>query len=67
MVTLTINGQVRQVKEHTRVSEYLESLGLTSARVAVEKNRCIVPRAQHATERLEEGDEVEIVHFVGGG
>ena len=45
----------------------LESLGLGDTLVAVERNREIVPRAQHATATLSGGDHVEVVHFVGGG
>ena len=35
--------------------------------VAVERNREIIPRAQHAIATLNEGDTLEVVHFVGGG
>ncbi len=42
-------------------------LGLTEGPVAVEKNREIVPRAEHTTTLVSEGDVLEIVHFVGGG
>jgi sulfur carrier protein len=45
----------------------LEHLGLTEGPVAVEVNREVVPRAEHATHRLRDGDVLEIVHFVGGG
>ena len=49
------------------VRALLESLGLGDTLVAVERNREIVPRAQHATATLSGGDHVEVVHFVGGG
>ena len=42
-------------------------LGLTEGPVAVERNREVVPRAQHETTELVENDVIEIVHFVGGG
>jgi sulfur carrier protein len=45
----------------------IEHLGLTEGPVAVEKNREVVPRAEHACTRLDDGDVLEIVHFVGGG
>jgi sulfur carrier protein len=40
---------------------------LTDGPVAVERNQEVVPRAEHAATRLDEGDSLEIVHFVGGG
>jgi thiamine biosynthesis protein ThiS len=49
------------------VQELLEHLDLTGGPVAVEINRAIVPRAQHATHPVAPGDAVEIVHLVGGG
>ena len=45
----------------------LEHLGLTEGPVAVEINRAVVPRARHAEHRVAPGDEIEVVHFVGGG
>lgn len=64
---LSINGERREVRGPKTVAELLESLGLSTARVAVEKNRTLVPRKEHATAALEDGDALEIVHFVGGG
>lgn len=49
------------------VRELLTELGLGDQLVAVERNLDIVPRAEHAHTRLAEGDDVEVVHFVGGG
>jgi sulfur carrier protein len=66
-MVLTVNGERRQVEEGLSVAAYLAQLGLSSQRVAVERNRRIVPRSQHAEERMAEGDEIEIVTFVGGG
>jgi sulfur carrier protein len=45
----------------------LDTLGLSERPVAVERNADIVPRAQHASTRLHEGDKLEVVQFVGGG
>ncbi len=53
--------------EGATVAKLLERLGLQRERVAVERNRDIVPRAEHAATRLREGDDIEVVHFVGGG
>ena len=64
---LLVNGEERQVPPSTTVKQLLASLGLGDTLVAVERNEEIVPRAQHETTELAEGDCVEVVHFVGGG
>ncbi len=64
---LRVNGTERDVEDAITVRGLIESLGLGDALVAVERNREIVPRARHAETTLREGDELEIVHFVGGG
>lgn len=64
---LTINGSERDVPDGLTVRALVEHLGLGDGPVAVEQNREIVPRAEHAARVLSEGDSVEIVHFVGGG
>jgi sulfur carrier protein len=64
---LTINGDAHSVPEGLTVRGLLEHLGMTEGPVAVERNRDVVPRAQHAAVLLSEGDQLEIVHFVGGG
>jgi sulfur carrier protein len=64
---LTVNGQPRDVPDGLTVRGLIEHLGLTEGPVAVERNREVVPRAEHATIRLDENDVIEIVHFVGGG
>jgi sulfur carrier protein len=64
---ITVNGDSREVDPGTTVRSLLEQLGLTSGPVAVERNREVVPRAEHETTALAEGDVLEVVHFVGGG
>jgi sulfur carrier protein len=64
---LTINGEARTVPDGLSVRALIEHLGLTEGPVAVEKNREIVPRAEHENTPVENGDTLEIVHFVGGG
>ena len=67
-MNIHVNGEERSLSSsEVSVSELLEQLGLQNRRVAVEVNQHIVPRAQHAEHRLQNGDKVEIVHFVGGG
>ncbi len=64
---LTINGEPRTAADHATVADLLLVLGLDSRRIAVEVNRDVVPRADHARRRLSAGDAVEIVTLVGGG
>jgi len=64
---LTINGEPVAVPSGLTVRGLIEHLGLTDGPVAVEKNRAVVPRADHTKVELSDGDVLEIVHFVGGG
>ena len=66
-IALTVNGEPMQVPAGTTVAQLLERLALPPTHVAVEHNRHVVPRAEHAGRRLNHGDRVEIVTFVGGG
>ncbi|MGB5285822.1 MAG: sulfur carrier protein ThiS [Polyangiales bacterium] len=64
---LVVNGEERHVQPSTTVKQLLSSLGLGDTLVAVERNEEVVPRAQHESTHLSEGDRLEVVHFVGGG
>ncbi|MEO6104681.1 MAG: sulfur carrier protein ThiS [Pseudoxanthomonas sp.] len=64
---IQLNGEARQSSPDTTITSLLEAEGLAGRRVAVEVNGEIVPRGQHATRRLHDGDCVEIVHALGGG
>ncbi len=66
-MNLTVNGEAREVPDGLTIRGLIEHLGLTEGPVAVERNRAIVPRAEHAQHRLANNDVLEIVHFVGGG
>ena len=62
-----LNGKKRDVPEGLTVRGLVEHLGLVEGPVAVEVNREVVPRAEHATHPVHAGDVIEVVHFVGGG
>jgi len=67
---LHINGEERNFSHPSTpftLAELVEILGMKADRVAVELNRDIVPRDRWAKTGLNEGDRLEIVHFVGGG
>lgn len=66
-MTVTINGETRTLPASITLTALVESLGMKSDRVAVELNREIVPRDRWPQTALNEGDRLEIVHFVGGG
>ncbi len=66
-VTITVNGEERDVPADTTVSGLIELMKIEAGRIAVEVNREIVTKSLHATHRLEAGDRVEIVTMVGGG
>ncbi len=66
-VTVTLNGESRDLATPITVAGLIEQLGLDTRKVAVERNMEIVPRSTYAETWLAEGDELEIVHFIGGG
>ena len=66
-IDVVINGQPQTVNTGTTVEKLIADLGLGDRRVAVERNRSVVPRAEHATTTLVDGDKLELVTFVGGG
>ncbi len=67
MIAITVNGETRRVPENTSIAHLARMLELDPAKVAVECNRHVIPRTTLETVTLHEGDELEIVHFVGGG
>jgi sulfur carrier protein len=64
---VVVNGQSRQVPTGTTVRMLIIDLGLDDRPVAVERNRQVIPRAEHASTLLAPGDHLEVVTFVGGG
>ena len=64
---LFINGEEKTFTSVRTLPELIDQLGMKGDRVAVELNREIVPRAVWNETRLQDGDRLEIVHFVGGG
>jgi sulfur carrier protein len=64
---LQVNGKPVELPDGSTVTALLEQLAVEPARVAVERNQDVIPRRTWAEARLSEGDQVEIVTFVGGG
>jgi len=65
-VTLTINGERREVLDGLTVAALVSQLGIRG-RVAVELNGDVLRQSQHPETTLREGDTLEVVTFVGGG
>ncbi len=64
---LTINGQSRMVEAASTVADLLKYLQLETDRVVVELNREILSADSHCATRLQDGDSLELIQFVGGG
>ena len=67
MIHIEVNGQSKEMAPNSTISDLLEEMALTERRVAVEHNLEIVPRSQHSITALNQGDQIEIVHAIGGG
>ena len=66
-IQVAVNGEDVSVPTGSTLAELLKRLSLDGRPVAVEHNRRVVPKAEHGAVRLNHGDTVEIVTFVGGG
>jgi len=66
-VSVRVNGEHRRVPGGTSVAEMVNLMGLDPLRVAVERNLAVIPRSTLGQVTVEDGDDYEIVHFVGGG
>ena len=64
---LVVNGEARATEGGATLSALVAELGLDPRKVAVERNLEIVPRSLYAATALNDGDRIEIVHFIGGG
>ncbi|WP_375391297.1 sulfur carrier protein ThiS [uncultured Sphingomonas sp.] len=66
-VSITVNGEHRRVAAGLTLAQLATEMGLVPEKVAVERNLEVVPRSTLAQVCVEDGDDLEIVHFVGGG
>ena len=66
-VSITLNGEHRRARAGMTLAELASELGFVPEKVAVERNLEVVPRSTLAQVCVEDGDDLEIVHFVGGG
>jgi thiamine biosynthesis protein ThiS len=66
-IRIRVNGETRTLAADARVADLLTELGVATPRVAVEYNREILPKARYGETILRDGDDLEVVQFVGGG
>lgn len=68
---ITVNGEEREVQPGTTLAMLVEVLAGEEMRdqrgIAIERNLEIVPKSEHSATVIEEGDQIEVVQFVGGG
>ncbi len=66
-ITIDVNGETRHAARGATLADFLTEIGLDGRKIAIERNLAVVPRSLYTTTRLESGDRLEIVHFIGGG
>ena len=66
-LSITVNGEVKSIDAGQTVWAFLEDIQLDPKKVAVERNLEIVSKSLFKDVMLENGDQLEIVHFIGGG
>lgn len=66
-MNVVVNGEPRRIEESITLVGLIQQLDLADKRLAVEVNEEVVPRSEHPSYRLHEGDRVEIVRAIGGG
>ena len=64
---IILNGTEKNFQDQISIATLIRELGLDKRKIAVERNREIVPRTAFNSVSLCEGDKIEIVHFIGGG
>lgn len=67
MIEVTINGDVHNIEGGQNLTDLLVGLKLDPSKVAVERNLEIVPKTTYQDIMVQDGDRLEIVHFIGGG
>src|ERR1044071_9532257 len=66
-IEIRLNGEAREIPTPLNIAELLEHFNLPEEHIAVERHRSIVPKQKWGSVALAQGDELEVVHFVGGG
>ena len=64
---LIINGKEREIRSSKTVTELVQELKINAPNIAVALNCQVIPKSQYPETPVKEGDQIEIVHAVGGG
>ncbi len=67
MVTIVLNGENKEIESEVTLDRLLDLFSLPKQRVAVELNKAVVRKHDWETVEVNEGDIIEVIHFVGGG
>lgn len=67
IMQIILNGEPYSLTQNTSLQALLDRLELESEKVAIEQNREIIPHSQFGATQIMDGDQIEIVHFIGGG
>ncbi|MFM9905639.1 MAG: sulfur carrier protein ThiS [Pyrinomonadaceae bacterium] len=66
-INILLNGETRELPAETNLDMLLDFFSLPAKRIAVELNKTVIPRAEWGQIAVNDGDQIEVVHFVGGG
>jgi thiamine biosynthesis protein ThiS len=64
---ISVNGKLKEINRDISIAWLIEAMQINPKQVAIERNLEIVPRSRYGEVILNEGDEIEIVQFIGGG
>ena len=64
---ITLNGEKYNLETGSNIVDLIEKLGLNIDKLAIERNLEIVPKSNYSEINIADGDQIEIVHFIGGG
>ena len=66
-MNIKVNGENLEILDSLTINGLLDHIGLDGRRVAIERNLEIVPKSNYSETNIADGDQIEIVHFIGGG
>ncbi len=66
-ISILLNGEIREVPEAIKLDELLGFFSMPKQRIAIEVNSRVIRRPEWQETPVNEGDKIEVVHFVGGG
>ena len=66
-IKIKVNGKIKTTFENTMLSDLIKSLKIPIKKVAIEFNQEIIDKKKLKNVKIQSGDKIEIVHFIGGG